>query len=85
MGGRCFGPQICCSTQFGCLVGTSVTAVCQQEAHSPSLCHNQAASCDGSAETGPINGQCAAVGICCTPGTIFKITIDLTHYVFSID
>lgn len=28
-------------------------------------------SCDGSAETGPINGQCSALGLCCTPGNNF--------------
>lgn len=80
MGGRCYGPQICCSPQFGCMVGGPTGSACQQETHSPTLCHNNAISCDGSGETGPVNGQCAALGICCTAGEQFERNMDQFVY-----
>ncbi|XP_021956326.1 oxytocin-neurophysin 1 isoform X2 [Folsomia candida] len=70
MNGLCYGPHICCSSELGCLFGTSETLTCFQENlmyNTP--CQNPGESCSGNDATNPINGQCATLGVCCSSDT----------------
>ncbi len=70
MNGLCYGPHICCSSE-GCLLGTSETLTCLQENSMHNTpCQNSGESCSGNDEMNPLNGQCAASGICCSTGEI---------------
>ncbi|KAJ8879137.1 hypothetical protein PR048_019743, partial [Dryococelus australis] len=60
--GHCYGADICCGVEMGCVMATVDTLVCQREQMSPEPC------------VGPTvhvpcgrNGKCAAPGVCCTP------------------
>jgi hypothetical protein len=68
MKGHCYGPKICCSPEFGCLMGTIETIPCLQENQHSTLCHNPGESCSGNDLSISFNGQCAATGICCSSG-----------------
>lgn len=59
--GRCYGPDICCNPDGGCLFKTRETLVCRLEALNPHLCKVPGLPC-GSNGT----GNCGSEGICCT-------------------
>ncbi|XP_054629145.1 isotocin-neurophysin IT 1-like [Dunckerocampus dactyliophorus] len=57
--GRCFGPNICCSEGFGCLLGSAETARCLEENYLLTPCQAGGKPC------GSEGGRCAASGLCC--------------------
>ncbi|KAI8793539.1 hypothetical protein BgiMline_003562, partial [Biomphalaria glabrata] len=58
--GQCVGPKICCGQDFGCLIGTAETVVCQQENQVSTPCLVRGEVC-GARDS----GYCVADGICC--------------------
>nr|ADD24046.1 Oxytocin-neurophysin 1 [Lepeophtheirus salmonis] len=61
--GRCFGPRLCCSSEFGCFVYSNDIAKnpCQTEAYDPVPCQNNVKSCSSVLK----NGQCVFDNYCC--------------------
>lgn len=60
--GRCFGPNICCGEEIGCLFGTLDAIHCLEEDYVPSPCEAGVKVC------GSGQGRCAAPGVCCDSG-----------------
>lgn len=58
--GQCVGPNICCSPNFGCHIGTRETEVCQLENQSATPCVVSGEVC-GARDS----GNCVADGVCC--------------------
>ncbi|KAH9518990.1 hypothetical protein Btru_008853 [Bulinus truncatus] len=58
--GQCVGPNLCCGQDIGCMMGTTETAVCQQENQSLAPCFVRGETC-GARDS----GNCVADGICC--------------------
>lgn len=60
---RCFGPDLCCSTDFGCLPqGSSASSMCiLEDLTSIKPCKNKVPSCNSV----PQGGQCVTNGLCC--------------------
>ena len=62
--GRCFGPNICCGPNLGCLLDTQETQECKVEtADSSAPCLAYGKPCR-SVEY----GQCATSSLCCSSG-----------------
>ena len=62
--GTCFGPNICCAPELGCLMNTKETHTCQKEdLDIQSPCVPYGKSCDLLEF-----GKCAAKNLCCNPG-----------------
>ncbi|GAB6029160.1 hypothetical protein CHUAL_004937 [Chamberlinius hualienensis] len=58
--GRCYGPSICCGSEFGCrLLSEKESAVCQMEDNYPVPCVNHGKACGS-------GGRCALKGLCCS-------------------
>ncbi|KAM9823492.1 vasopressin-neurophysin 2-copeptin [Syngnathus acus] len=57
--GRCYGPNICCIDNFGCLLGSPETTHCVEENYLLTPCQAGGRPC------GLEGGHCAASGFCC--------------------
>lgn len=64
--GRCFGPNICCGEEIGCMVGTLEALRCLEEDYVPSPCEAGGKPC------GSVAGRCAAPGVCCDSGQMLS-------------
>ncbi len=62
--GTCFGPNICCSSEMGCLINTKESEICKQE----DLTSNQPCKTYGKKCDNLEYGQCATNGLCCNSG-----------------
>ena len=62
--GTCFGPNICCGSEIGCLINTEESLVCRQEdTKSLTPCVTYGKSCNKLEF-----GKCASNNLCCNPG-----------------
>jgi hypothetical protein len=62
--GTCFGPNICCGSEIGCLINTKESLVCRQEdTKSLTPCVTYGKSCNKLEF-----GKCASNNLCCNPG-----------------
>ncbi|XP_033016824.1 neurophysin 1-like [Lacerta agilis] len=66
MKGHCFGPNICCGDEFGCLIDTPETPRCLEENDMPDPCFSGWKFCHGE------DGGCAVPGTCCTLESCFE-------------
>ena len=68
---RCFGQNLCCSTDFGCLPPTSAgNSICALEAAAAvNPCRNHVPKC----YSVPKGGQCVTEGLCCNSKGIFNV------------
>nr|ADK26458.1 oxytocin [Mesocricetus auratus] len=62
--GRCFGPNICCSEELGCLISTLEALPCLEENRLPTPCQSGWKPCRNS-------GYCATQDLCCTTEDCF--------------
>jgi len=68
LGGKCFGPQICCIPGVGCLMGTRDSLDCYKEDMMTTPCYKPGIECSGKGKGVVIDGQCASDRVCCSTG-----------------
>ncbi len=66
--GTCFGPNICCGQDIGCLIDSPATAACASEDFKNTPCQPHGKECRTLDY-----GRCATNNLCCNPGNFNKL------------